>query len=292
MATLALMLAAVVIALAIGLPLGILAGRSNRAQRVLSPILDVMQIMPTFAYLTPITLLFLIGAAPSTIATLIYAIPPAIRITALGIRGVPATTVEAAPVARLDRIARSCARSSCRSPGGRSASAINQTIMLALSMVVITGLIGAPGLGRNILTSACRKVDVGAAFDAGLAIVILAIVLDRLTYAAGEWLDPAGAGSPASDGRRGAGSRSARRSSSSRVGLARPVRRRRDRSSRTTIAFSFARPGQRRSSTGSRTRSRRDHARDQERRHDRRPEPARERPDVVAVVAGRRRRRR
>ena len=89
MATLGLMLAAVVIALAIGIPLGILAGRNQRVSAVISPILDVMQIMPTFAYLAPMTLLFFIGAAPSTVATLIYAIPPAIRITALGIRGVP-----------------------------------------------------------------------------------------------------------------------------------------------------------------------------------------------------------
>jgi glycine betaine/proline transport system permease protein len=188
MATLGLMLAAVLIAIAIGVPLGILAGRSRRVSAVISPVLDIMQIMPTFAYLTPMTLLFFIGAAPSTVATLIYAIPPAIRITALGIRGVPATSVEAAT--SLGATGRQVL-TKVQLPLARRAIGlgINQSIMMALSMVVITAMIGAPGLGRNIL-SAVQKVDVGAAFDAGLAIVILAIILDRLTFAAGEWLDP------------------------------------------------------------------------------------------------------
>ena len=123
MATLGLMLAAVVLALAIGIPLGILAGRSKRVSAVLAPILDVMQILPTFAYLTPMTLLFFIGAAPSVVATLIYAIPPAIRITALGIRGVPSATVEAATSLGSTRPPGALARSSCPWPGGRSASA-------------------------------------------------------------------------------------------------------------------------------------------------------------------------
>ena len=188
MATLGLMLAAVLIAIAIGVPLGILAGRSRRVSAVISPVLDIMQIMPTFAYLTPMTLLFFIGAAPSTVATLIYAIPPAIRITALGIRGVPEASVEAAT--SLGATSRQVL-SKVQLPLARRAIGlgINQSIMMALSMVVITAMIGAPGLGRNILT-AVQKVDVGAAFDAGLAIVILAIILDRITYAAGEWLDP------------------------------------------------------------------------------------------------------
>ena len=190
MQTLGMILAAVVIALAIGLPLGVLAGRSNAVSAVLSPILDVMQIMPTLSYLTPITLLFLIGATPSTIATLIFAMPAAIRITALGIRGVPATTVEAARSLGstegqvLRKVQLPLAR---RSVG----LAINQTIMLGLSMIVITGLIGAPGLGLS-LVQGLNKHDVGSAFDSGIAIVILAILLDRLTFAAGEALDPRG----------------------------------------------------------------------------------------------------
>jgi glycine betaine/proline transport system permease protein len=188
MQVLAMMLAAVLVAIAIGLPLGIAAGRSRRVAAVLSPILDFMQIMPTLAYLTPMTLLFLIGVAPSTVATLIFAIPAAIRITALGIRAVPATTIEA--TRSLGSTSAQILRK-VQLPLSRRAIglAINQTIMLALSMVVITALIGAPGLGRN-LQQALSKVDVGSAFDAGIAIVILAILLDRLTFAAGEWLDP------------------------------------------------------------------------------------------------------
>jgi glycine betaine/proline transport system permease protein len=188
MATLGLMLAAVVISLLIGIPLGIMVGRSDRLSAIVTPILDVMQIMPTFAYLAPMTLLFLIGAPSSTIATLIYAIPPAIRITSLGIRGVEKETVEAATSLGSTRWQ---VLTKVQLPLARRTIGIgvNQTIMMALSMVVITGLIGAPGLGRNIL-QALSKVDVGGAFDAGLAIVILAIVLDRLTERAGEWMDP------------------------------------------------------------------------------------------------------
>jgi glycine betaine/proline transport system permease protein len=188
MATLAQMLAAVVIALAIGIPVGIVAGRSPRFAAAIGPVLDAMQIMPTMAYLGPMTLLFGIGVPPGTIATLIYAIPPAIRITALGIRGVPAATMEAAESQgstrwqTLTKVQLPLAR---RTIG----IGVNQTIMMALSMVVITALIGAPGLGVDVLR-ALQSVNVGSAFQAGLAIVILAIVLDRLTDRAGEWMDP------------------------------------------------------------------------------------------------------
>jgi glycine betaine/proline transport system permease protein len=188
MATLALMLAAVVIALIIGIPLGIIAGRSRRFAAFISPILDIMQIMPTFCYLAPLALLFFIGAPSATIATLIYAIPPAIRITELGIRGVPTETMEAAISLGSTRwqVLRKVQLPLARRTIGIG---VNQTIMMALSMVVITALIGAPGLGRNVL-QALQKGHVGEAFDAGLAIVILAIVLDRLTDHAGQWLDP------------------------------------------------------------------------------------------------------
>jgi glycine betaine/proline transport system permease protein len=188
MATLAQMLAAVLIALLIGIPLGIVAGRSRRFASAVGPILDGMQIMPTMAYLGPMTLLFGIGIPPGTIATLIYAIPPAIRITALGIKGVPKATMEAAESQgstrwqTLYKVQLPLAR---RTIG----IGVNQTIMMALSMVVITALIGAPGLGVDVLR-ALQSVNVGAAFQVGLAIVILAIVLDRLTDRAGEWMDP------------------------------------------------------------------------------------------------------
>jgi glycine betaine/proline transport system permease protein len=188
METLSQMLAAVVIALLIGIPAGILAGRCKRVQAIFAPILDVMQIMPTFAYLAPMTLLFGIGIPSATVATLIYAIPPAIRITALGIRGVSPTTMEAAHSLgstgwqSLRKVQLPLAR---RTIG----IGVNQTIMMALSMVVITALIGAPGLGADVLR-ALQQVNVGQAFQAGLAVVILAIVLDRLTDQAGAWMDP------------------------------------------------------------------------------------------------------
>jgi len=185
--TLILILVAVVLALAIGLPLGIVAGRSDRFLRLVTPVLDVMQIMPTFAYLSPLTLVFLIGPPAATIATLIYALPPAIRITALGIRGVSAEAVEAADslgstgLQVLSKVQLPMARSTI-------GLAVNQTIMMALSMVVITALINAPGLGEAIIRS-LAKLNLGQTFDAGLAIVLLAMVLDRLTASASKVSD-------------------------------------------------------------------------------------------------------
>jgi glycine betaine/proline transport system permease protein len=179
MATLGLTAAAVVLSLLIGIPLGILAARSRWLNNVLTPILDVMQIMPAFAYLAPLTLFFGIGVGASVITTMIYAIPAAIRITALGIRRVPATTVEAA--SSLGATGLQVLRK-VQLPLARRviALAVNQTIMLALGMVVITVLIDAPGLGVPIIR-ALSGSRVGSAFEAGIAIVILAIVLDRLT---------------------------------------------------------------------------------------------------------------
>ena len=186
--TLGLTLASVLIALAIGIPIGIAAGRNPRLMRLISPVLDFLQIMPTFAYLAPLALLFLIGSPTAAIATVLYAIPPAIRITALGIRGVSATSVEAATAMGSTRWQ---TLRKVQLPMSRSTIilGINQTMMMALSMVVITVLVDAPGLGKDILR-ALQTVDVGAAFDAGLAIVIMAILLDRFTSTAGERADP------------------------------------------------------------------------------------------------------
>ena len=185
--TLVLILVAVVMSLAIGIPLGIVAGRSDRFLKVITPILDVMQIMPTFAYLSPLTLVFLIGPPAATIATLIYALPPAIRITALGIRGVSSEAVEAAESLGSTgfQVLRKVQLPMARSTIGL---AVNQTIMMALSMVVITALINAPGLGESII-QALIKLNLGQTFDAGVAIVLLAMVLDRLTASASKVSD-------------------------------------------------------------------------------------------------------
>ncbi len=180
--TLALTVSAVLLAVLIGMPLGVLAARVDAVGAVLRPVLDVMQILPTFAYLAPMTLLFSIGEPAAVIATLIYAVPVTVRITELGIRGVSPVTVEAAAALGSTRWQ---LLSKVRLPMARPslALAVNQTIMMALSMVVVTALIDAPGLGQDIVR-ALERVNVGAAFDAGLAIVLLAIVLDRITTGA------------------------------------------------------------------------------------------------------------
>ncbi|GAB2861127.1 ABC transporter permease [Lentzea nigeriaca] len=184
MDTLSLTLAAVVIALLFGIPLGIWAGLSDRANRVMTPVLDFMQTMPTFVYLAPLTLFFLIGPASATIATLIYAAPPAIRITAHAIRSVPHNTVEASESLGATR-KQTLLKVLLPSARKTIVLGVNQTIMAALSMVTIAALIDAPGLGKTVV-KALQTLDVGTAFNAGLAIVVLAIVLDRVTTAATE----------------------------------------------------------------------------------------------------------
>ncbi|MEV6302872.1 ABC transporter permease subunit [Actinoplanes sp. NPDC051861] len=184
MDTLALTVSAVAISLLVGIPLGIWAGLSDRFHRLITPVLDFMQTMPTFVYLAPLTLLFLIGPASATIATLIYAAPPAIRLTAHGIRSVPRASVEATEslgATRLQTLTGVLLPLSKRT----IVLGVNQTIMAALSMVTIAALIDAPGLGKTVI-KALQTLDVGTAFNAGLAIVVMAIVLDRVTTAAGE----------------------------------------------------------------------------------------------------------
>ncbi|KJK39480.1 ABC transporter permease [Lentzea aerocolonigenes] len=184
MDTLSLTLAAVLISLLFGIPLGIWAGLSDRANRVMQPVLDFMQTMPTFVYLAPLTLFFLIGPASATIATLIYAAPPAIRITAHAIRSVPHDTVEASESLGATR-KQTLVKVLLPSARKTIVLGVNQTIMAALSMVTIAALIDAPGLGKTVV-KALQTLDVGTAFNAGLAIVVLAIVLDRVTTAATE----------------------------------------------------------------------------------------------------------
>ncbi len=184
MDTLALTVAAVLLSLLVAIPLGIWAGLSDRAFRVATLVLDLMQTLPTFVYLAPLTLFFAIGPAAATIATLIYAAPPAVRLTAHAIRSVPPESVEAA---RSLGSTRGQTLLKVLLPMSRSTVVvgINQTIMAALSMVTVAALIDAPGLGQTVL-KALQTLDVGVAFNAGLAIVVIAIVLDRVTTAAGD----------------------------------------------------------------------------------------------------------
>ncbi len=184
METLALTIAAVAISLAIGIPLGIWAGVSNGFNRLITPVLDFMQILPSFVYLAPLTLAFLIGPAAAIIATVIYAAPPVIRLTAHGIRSVPQESREA--VESLGATKQQELIGALLPMAKRTiVLGINQTIMAALAMVTIAALIAAPGLGQ-VVVQALSTQDVGTAFNAGLAIVIMAIILDRTTTAASE----------------------------------------------------------------------------------------------------------
>ena len=184
METLALTIAAVAISLLIGIPLGIWAGMSDRFNRLITPVLDFMQILPSFVYLAPLTLAFLIGPAAAIIATVIYAAPPVIRLTAHGIRSVPSESreaVESLGATRSQELFGALLPMAKRT----IVLGINQTIMAALAMVTIAALIAAPGLGQ-VVVQALSTQDVGTAFNAGLAIVLLAIILDRTTTAASE----------------------------------------------------------------------------------------------------------
>jgi glycine betaine/proline transport system permease protein len=181
METLAVVVVAAVIAAAVGIPLGIWAARRTSASVVLRPILDFMQTTPVFVYLIPAVFFFGIGVVPGVVATTIFSIPPAVRLTELGIRGVDREVVEAAhafgahPRQILREVQLPMALPSIM-------AGVNQVIMLALSMVVVAGLAGAGGLG-TVVVSAVTQLDVAAGFEGGLAVVILAIFLDRVTAA-------------------------------------------------------------------------------------------------------------
>ncbi|MVZ99024.1 ABC transporter permease subunit [Actinomadura sp. LD22] len=184
METLAQVIVAAVIAVVISIPIGIAAGRNDVVSRIVRPVLDFMQTMPAFVYLIPAIFFFSIGAVPGVVATVIFSLPPGVRLTELGIRGVDPEMVEAGeafgtpPMRVLTRIQIPLAMPSIM-------AGVNQLIMLALSMVVIAGMVGAGGLGSEVLEG-IQRVDISKGFEGGLGVVVLAIYLDRLTGALGE----------------------------------------------------------------------------------------------------------
>ncbi|MFD8144052.1 ABC transporter permease subunit [Streptomyces sp. NPDC059708] len=197
--TLALMVVAVLASVLLGTLLGLAAGLSARMDRVLRPVLDTMQVLPAFAYLLPVVLVFGIGVPAAVLATVVYAAPPMARLTALGLRGADAGVMEAA--ASLGATGRQRLLTA-RLPLARKELllGVNQSIMMALGMAVIASVIGAGGLGDRVY-QALASVDVGAALAAGVPIVLLAVVLDRVTAAAGARLGSAPAASPAGSAR-------------------------------------------------------------------------------------------
>ncbi|SDI56139.1 ABC transporter permease [Natribacillus halophilus] len=186
METLSIVIVATIVSIIIGIPTGILGSKNNTVDKLIRPILDFMQTLPIFVYLIPAILLFGLGGVPAVIATFVFAMPPAVRLTNLGIRQVSKEVVEASTAfgstsrQLLFKIQLPLALPSIM-------TGINQTIMLALSMAVVASMIGAPGLGSTVLTG-ISQVNVGQGLTGGLAIVVLAIILDRLTQGIGKKL--------------------------------------------------------------------------------------------------------
>jgi ABC-type proline/glycine betaine transport system permease subunit len=183
MSTLALVLVAGAVAIALSIPLGVLAAKSQLASQIIRPVLDFMQTTPAFVYLIPALLLFRIGVVPGIVATVVFAMAPGVRLTELGIRGVDEEVVEAghafgsSPWRILRQIQLPLAKPSIM-------AGVNQVIMLSLSMVVIAGMVGAGGLGGDIVAS-LNRIDIALGAEAGVSVVVLAIILDRMTAALG-----------------------------------------------------------------------------------------------------------
>lgn len=181
--TLGLTFSATLISLLLGIPLGIWAANSERVTMVIRPILDFMQTMPAFVYLIPAAMLFGLGRVPGIIATVIFAMPPAVRLTNLGIRQVNKEIIEAGQSfgcngrQLLFKVQLPNAMPSIM-------AGVNQTIMMALSMVIIASMVGAGGLGNDVLAS-IQRLDIGLGFESGMAVVLLAIILDRITESFG-----------------------------------------------------------------------------------------------------------
>ncbi len=183
MQTLAMVITSVLLCIIIGVPLGILAAKNRTAHNIITPILDFMQTLPAFVYLLPAVSFFGLGVVPGVIATLIFAMPPVIRLTDLGITQVPGELMELGRsfgstfFQMLLKIELPLARSTIM-------AGINQCIMLSLSMVVISAMIGAKGLGGEVWRG-IQRMEIGMGFEAGLAIVVIAIILDRITQSFG-----------------------------------------------------------------------------------------------------------
>lgn len=179
MNTVTLVLVSSIISIIIGVPLGIWSAKNKVAHNILKPILDFMQTMPAFVYLIPAVAFFGIGVVPGAFASVIFALPPTVRFTELGIRQISTELIEASeafgstPSQKLFKVELPLAKDTIM-------AGINQTVMLALSMVVTASMIGAPGLGRQVLT-ALQRASVGTGFVSGLGIVVLAIIIDRFT---------------------------------------------------------------------------------------------------------------
>lgn len=178
-ATLTLVLVAELLVVLLGLPLGVLAATSKIAERIIKPILDFMQTMPAFVYLIPAVSFFGLGVVPGVVATVIFAIPPLIRLTNLGIRQVAGDLIEASDAFGATRWQK-LYKVQLPVAAPTIMAGVNQSIMLNLSMVVIAALIGAQGLGTDVIRG-MNILDIGLGFEAGLAIVIMAIILDRIT---------------------------------------------------------------------------------------------------------------
>lgn len=183
MTTMAMVLAAVIFCALAGLPLGVIAGRSDRFEMMIRPVLDAMQTTPAFVYLVPIVMLFSVGDTAGVLATIIFALPPLIRLTSLGLRQVDRELVEAANAFGASRW-QTLMKVQIPLALPTILAGLNQTIMMSLSMVVIAALIGAGGLGDPV-NKGLNTLDIAGAVSGGLGIVLMAVALDRLTQAVG-----------------------------------------------------------------------------------------------------------
>lgn len=179
MITVAVMLTSVIISIVIGIPLGILMAYSSRLELIIKPMLDAMQTMPSFVYLIPAVYFFGLGTVPAVFATIIYATPPVMRLTNLAIRRVPKEMKEAANSFGSSRW-QVLTKVELPQAFPTIMTGINQTTMMAMAMVVISSMIGAKGLGENVVT-AMNRIDIAMGFEAGISIVFLAIIIDRIT---------------------------------------------------------------------------------------------------------------